>query len=83
MTASERTRAEVKAREWAAFHARHALVTATDAYLAGAAAEREAVLAVVRGHRCEEEQGHGLVALSAHPGANCAEAIAKELEVLK
>ena len=87
MTASERTRAEVKAREWAAFHARHALVTATDAYLAGAAAEREAVLAVVRGHiaRCAEEQAQPeeLQGDCYHEGRACEEVILQELEALK
>lgn len=69
MTASARARAAAEA--WAdancGGHGYWRIHDAKRGYLAGAAAEREAVLAVVRGHRCS---------MPTHEKESCAEAIA-------
>ena len=56
-----------------------------EAFAAGAAAEREAVLAVVRGHRCETPVNMigSVLPRGMHEGQTCAEAIARELEEMK
>ena len=85
MTASERARAAAEA--WAASIGWERVKDGTtylavvDAYATGAAAEREAVLAVVSGRIVWHHDV--CVRLADHPGIDCLEAMSAELEALK